>query len=43
MNEHDMNVNFFEGVSNMADMKVKVNAVWDGGVKGNGTLKTDHD
>ncbi|WAH36380.1 OsmC family protein [Alicyclobacillus dauci] len=25
----------------MPDMKVNVNAVWDGGVKGNGTLKTD--
>ncbi|MFC5530456.1 OsmC family protein [Cohnella yongneupensis] len=25
----------------MPDMKVKVNGAWDGGVKGNGTLKTD--
>jgi lipoyl-dependent peroxiredoxin len=42
MNEYDMNIIYlFEGVLNMADMKINVNAVWDGGVKGNGTLKTD--
>src|SRR3954453_16276183 len=26
----------------MADMKIDVNAVWDGGVTGNGTLKAEH-
>ncbi|PLS18688.1 osmotically inducible protein OsmC [Bacillus sp. M6-12] len=26
----------------MADMKINVNAVWDGGVKGNGALKAEY-
>jgi lipoyl-dependent peroxiredoxin len=43
MNEHDINIIYlFEGVLNMADMKINVNAVWDGGVKGNGTLKAEY-
>lgn len=36
MNEHDINIIYlFEGVLNIADMKINVNAIWDGGVKGN--------
>ncbi|CEG33026.1 hypothetical protein [Peribacillus simplex] len=26
----------------MADMKINVNAFWDGGVTGNGTLKAEY-
>jgi osmotically inducible protein OsmC len=29
-------------VLNMADMKINVTAVWDGGVTGNGTLKAEY-
>lgn len=35
-------VNLFEGVLIMADMKINVNAIWDGGVTGNGTLKAEY-